>query len=90
MATRDEDIDLESGEFVSVGHIWKFDLEKYGQRNFGVKCKFSKIQIEPVMLNLLAKTENLRNARSEPASEIQSRESSEKKQREITIRNFQI
>ena len=25
---RDEDIDLESGEYVPVGHIWKFDLEK--------------------------------------------------------------
>ena len=24
---RDEDIDLESGEYVPVGHIWKFDLE---------------------------------------------------------------
>ena len=44
-----------------VGHIWKFDLEEYGQRNFGVKCNFSKIRIEPVMLNFLAKTENLRD-----------------------------
>ena len=25
---RDEDIDLESGEYVPVGHIWKFDLER--------------------------------------------------------------
>ena len=25
---RDEDIDLESGEYVPVGHIWNFDLEK--------------------------------------------------------------
>ena len=25
---RAEDIDLESGEYVPVGHIWKFDLEK--------------------------------------------------------------
>ena len=24
---RDEDIDLESGEYVPVGHVWKFDLE---------------------------------------------------------------
>ena len=28
---RDEDIDLESGEYVPVGHIWKFDLE--GHKN---------------------------------------------------------
>ena len=48
---------------VPVGHIWKFDLEEYGQRNFGVKCNFSKIRIEPVMLNFLAKTENLRKTR---------------------------
>ena len=46
-----------------VGHIWKFDLEKYEQRNFGVRCYFSKIRIEPVMLNFLAITENLRNAK---------------------------
>ena len=25
--TRDEDIDVESGEYVPVGHIWKFDLK---------------------------------------------------------------
>ena len=25
---RDEDIDLESGEYVPVGPFWKFDLEK--------------------------------------------------------------
>ena len=48
-----------------VGHIWKFDLEEYELRNFGMKFNFSKIRIEPVMLNFLAKTENLRNARSE-------------------------
>ena len=50
---------------VPVGHIWKFDLEQYEQRNFGVKCNFSKIRIEPVMFNFHATTENLRNARSE-------------------------
>ena len=50
---------------VPVGHIWTFDLEQYEQRNFGVKCNFSKIRIEPVMLNFLATTKNLRNARSE-------------------------
>ena len=64
-ATRDEDIDLESGGYVPVGHIWKSDLEQYEQRNFGVKWNFSKIRIEPVMLNFLATTENLRIKRSE-------------------------
>ena len=48
-----------------VGHIWKFDLEEYELRNFGEKFNFSKIRIEPGMLNFLAKTENLRNRRSE-------------------------
>ena len=47
-----------------VGHIWKFDFEQYEQRNFGVKWNFSKIRIEPVMLNFLATTENLRNIKS--------------------------
>ena len=46
-----------------VGHIWKFDLEEYELRIFGRKFNFSKIRIEPVMLNFLAKTENLRNTR---------------------------
>ena len=46
-----------------VGHIWKFDLEEYELRNFGRKFSFSIIRIEPVMLNFLAKTENLRNRR---------------------------
>ena len=31
---RDEDIDLESGEYVPVGHIWKFDLEKSKSTQF--------------------------------------------------------
>ena len=53
------------GENVPVDHIWKFDLEEYKLRNFGRKINFSKIRIEPVMLNFLAKTENLRNRRSE-------------------------
>ena len=48
-ATCDEDIDLESGEYVPVGHYWKFDLEEYELRNFGRKFNFSKIRIEPVM-----------------------------------------
>ena len=51
--------------FLPVGHIWKFDLEQYEQFNFGVKWNFSKNRIEPVMLNFLATTENLRNTRSE-------------------------
>ena len=25
--TRDEDIDLESGDYLPFGHIWKFDLD---------------------------------------------------------------
>ena len=40
-------------------------LEEYEPRNFGMKFNFSKIRIEPVMLNFLAKTENIRNTRSE-------------------------
>ena len=48
-----------------VGRIWKFDLEEYELRNFGSKFNFSKIRMEPVMLNFLAKTKNLRNRRSE-------------------------
>ena len=48
-----------------VGHIWKFELEQYEQRNFGVKSNFSNFLTEPVMLNFLATTENLRNTRSE-------------------------
>ena len=52
-------------KIVPVGQTWKFDLDEYKLRNFGMKINFSKIRIEPVMLNFLAKTENLRNARSE-------------------------
>ena len=48
-----------------VGHMWKFDLEEYALRNFGRKINCSKIRIEPVMLHFPAKTENLRNRRSE-------------------------
>ena len=46
-----------------VGHIWKFDLEEYELRNFGMKFNFSKIRIEPVLPNFIAKTEILRNTR---------------------------
>ena len=48
-----------------VVYIWKFDLEQYESRNFGRKFDFSKIRIEPVMLNFLAETKNLRNRKSE-------------------------
>ena len=48
-----------------VGHNWKFDLEQYEQRDFGVKLIFQKIRIEQVMLNFLATTENLIKIRSE-------------------------
>ena len=58
-------IDLESGEYVPVGHIWKFDLEEHKLRNFRRKFNFSKVRMEPVMLNFLAKTRNLRKRRSE-------------------------
>ena len=64
-ATRDEDIDLESGEYVPVGHIWKFDLEQCEWHDFGVKWNFSKIRIGHVMLKFLATTENIRKIRSE-------------------------
>ena len=39
------DIDLESGEYVPVGHIWKFDLEEHETRGFGMKFNFSKIRM---------------------------------------------
>ena len=45
MATRDEGIDLEYGEYVPVGHIWKFDLEECKLRNFGRKFNFSKFEL---------------------------------------------
>ena len=73
---------------VPVGHICKFDLEQYEQRDFGVIWNFSKIRIEHVMLNFLATTENLRNIRSE-RSNCNRGKVVEKKQREIAIRHFQ-
>ena len=48
-----------------VGLIWKFDLEKTFGLDFGVKCNFSKIQIEHDMLKFLATTENIIKMRSE-------------------------
>ena len=44
-----------------VGHIWKFDLEKAFNLDFGVKCNVSKIRIEHVMLKFLATTQNTRS-----------------------------
>ena len=61
-----------------VGHIWKFDIEEYEIRSFGMKFSFSKNRIVPVMLNFLATTENIRN-------KIRT---TELQQREIAIRNF--
>ena len=71
--------------YVPVGHIWKFDLEEYELRNFGMKFNFSKIRIEPVMPNFLAKTENLKNTRSKRPNYNRGKVF---KQREIAIRNF--
>ena len=65
MTTGNEDIDLESGENVPVGHTWKFDLEKTFSLDFGVKCNFSKTRIEHAMLKFLATTENIRKIGSE-------------------------
>ena len=55
---------------VPVGHIWKFDLEEYKLRSFGMKFNFSKIRIEPVMLNFLATTENIKNNRRTTESQL--------------------
>ena len=43
-----------------VGNIWKFDLEKTFSLDFAVKCNFSKIRFEHVILNFIATTENMR------------------------------
>ena len=51
-----------------VGHIWKFDFEKTFGLDFVVKCDFSKIRIEHVMLKFLATTENIRKIRSEDSN----------------------
>ena len=48
-----------------VGHIWKFDLEQRKKNDFGVKCNFSKIRNEHVMLKFLAATKNIRKIGSE-------------------------
>ena len=51
--TRDEDIYLESGEYVPVGRMWKFYLD------FGDKSNFCHVQIsrDSVMLKFLATIE---------------------------------
>ena len=70
-----------------VGHIWKIDLEQCGEKHdFAVKMKFSKIRIAHVILNFLAKTENIRNERR--TTELQLLESGKLKQWEIAIHNF--
>ena len=49
--TRDENFDLESDEFVPVGHIRKIDLD------FVRSFSFWKTRIDQVMLNFFATTE---------------------------------
>ena len=73
---------------VPVGHIWMFDVQKEETRNFGRKFNFSKFRMEPVMLNILATTENIRKIRSEHPT--YNRGKVPKKQRKMAIRNFQI
>ena len=34
MTTRNQDISLESGEYVPVGYIWKFDLDFGDKKGF--------------------------------------------------------
>ena len=53
---------------VPGGHIWKFDLEKTFSLDFEMKCNFSKIRIEHIMLKFLATTENTRKIRSEDSN----------------------
>ena len=43
-------------------------LRKMFSLDFGVKCNFSKIRIEHVMLKCLATTENIRKIRSEDSN----------------------
>ena len=59
---------------VPVGHIWKFDLEEDEILSFGMKFNFSKIRIEPVMLNLLATTENIKNKRRTTESQLREKD----------------
>ena len=70
-------------EYVTVGHIWKFDLEEYEIRSFGMKFIFSKTRIEPVMLNFLATTENIRNKIGTNKSQL--RESGRKNSRKLVF-----
>ena len=64
--------------------IGSLTLRKMFSLDFGVKCNFSKIRIEQVMLNFLAKNQKNKIRRFE----LQSRERSPKSQREIAICNF--
>ena len=65
---------------VLVGHIWKFDLEEYKQRNFGLNVIFQKFE-----LSLSCST----FSRKLKISEIQDQIHRITKQREIAIRNYQ-
>ena len=76
MATRDEDIDLESGECVPVGHIWKFDLEQRKRHDFGVKWTFIKKKMELSMsCSCFSRQLQITETKIRRA-ELQSRESS--------------
>ena len=69
-----------------VGHIWKFDLDEYEIRGFGMKFNFSKIRIEPVMLSFVATTEN-KNKKSEQPN-YNCGKVVKQRQWETAIRNF--
>ena len=62
---------------MSVGHIWKFDLEKTFSLDIGLKCNFSKIRIELVMLKFLATTEKTRKIGSEDSNYSREKKSKE-------------
>ena len=87
-ATRDEDIDLESGEYVPVGHIWKVDLEEHKLRNFGRKLIF---QIFEWSLSCSTFSRKLKIPEIEEQNiRFTIAGNYLKKQREIAFRNFQI
>ena len=71
-----------------VGHIWKFDLEEYKIRGFEMKFNFSKNRMEPVMLNFLATTENIKNKIR--TTESQLRESDRKNSGKLQFAIFEI
>ena len=59
---------------VPVSHIWKFDLEEYEIRGFGMKFNFSKIRIEPFMFSFLATTENIKNKITTTESQLREKD----------------